>query len=139
MRIVPGPRYVTVGFDGSPNSAAALRRAAAEARERHARLDVVRVIPPGPVLRRPLAWLRLRDEVARLVPRAQHVSTRLRIARGDSGTELIRLADRAEVLVIGARVNSRHGAPLGGDTVPSVLSNAHCTVIICADGAEEVV
>jgi nucleotide-binding universal stress UspA family protein len=137
MQVVPGQRYVVTGFDGSPNSAVALRRAAAEARERHARLDVVRVIPrEGGPLRKPLAWLRLRNEVARLLPRAQHVTTRLRIARGDAGAQLIRLADRAEVLVVGARVNAAHGTPLGGDTVPAVLSSAPCQVIVCADGAE---
>lgn len=138
MPFVPGPRYVAVGFDGSPNSAEALRRAALEARERHARLDVVRVVPPGSLMRRSLAWFRLREEVARLVPGAQHVSTRLRIVCGDPGPELVRSADRADVLVVGARLNSRHGSPLGGDTVPTVLSNAHCAVIVCENGAEDV-
>src|SRR5262245_29984890 len=117
MQVIPGPRYVIAGFDGSPNSVEALRRAATEARERHARLDVVRVIPRGGLLRRPAAWFRLRDEVARFVPRTQHISTRLRIAQGDPGTQLARLADRAEVLVVGARLNSSHGRPFGGDTV----------------------
>ena len=138
MHIIPGPRYVLVGFDGSPNSAVALRRAAAEARRRHARLDVVRVISrDGGPLRGPKAWFRLRDEVARLLPRTQHVTTRLRIARGEPGAQLARLARRAEVLVVGSRLNSRHGALFGGDTVPTVLSNARCGVIICEDGAED--
>ena len=136
MQVIPGPRYVIAGFDGSPNSVEALRRAATEAKERHARLDVVRVIPrSGGVLRGPAAWLRLRDEVARLIPRTQHISTRLRIARGDPGTQLTRLADRAEVLVIGARLNAQHGKPFGGDTVPAVLSNARCNVILCDNGS----
>jgi len=135
MQVIPGPRYVLTGFDGSPNSTVALRRAANEARERHARLDVVRVIPrSGGFVRMPATWLRLRGEVARLVPRAQHVSTRLRVVRGDAAEQLTRLAHRADVLVVGARVNSRHGAPLGGDTVPAVLSGAPCKVIVCDDG-----
>ncbi len=138
MHVVPGPRYVTVGYDGSPNSAVALRRAAAEARRRHARLDVVRVIPRGGgLLRTPRAWLRLRNEVARLLPRAQHIATRLRIARGEAGAELPKLAERAELLVIGARLNARHGTPLGGETVPAVLSAAPCEVIVCEDEAGE--
>jgi nucleotide-binding universal stress UspA family protein len=129
---LPGPRCVTVGYDGSQNSTVALRRAAEEARRRHARLDVVRVIPRiGGFLRTPAAWLRLRNEVAGLIPRAQHITTRLRIVRGDAGVELPRIAQRAEVLVIGARLNARHGKPLGGDTVPAVLSAAPCEVIVC--------
>jgi nucleotide-binding universal stress UspA family protein len=135
MQVIPGPRYVLTGFDGSPNSAVALRRAANEARERHARLDVVRVIPrSGGFVRTPAAWLRLRGEVARLLPRTQHLSTRLRVVRGDAAEQLTRLANHADVLVVGARVNSRHGSPLGGETVPAVLSGAPCKVIVCDDG-----
>jgi nucleotide-binding universal stress UspA family protein len=137
MQVIPGPRYVLAGFDGSPNSAEALRRAAAEARERHARLDVVRVIPRNGIMHRVTEWLRLRGEVARLLPRTQHISTRLRIAHGDAGTQLTRLSDRAELLVVGARLNSHHGTPLGGDTVPALLSNARCEVIVCENGARE--
>jgi nucleotide-binding universal stress UspA family protein len=136
MHVIPGPRHVVIGFDGSPNSAVALRRAAAEARERHARLDVVRVIPRADgFVRVPATWLRLRNEVARLVSRTQHVSTRLRVVRGDAGEQLTRLARNADVLVVGARLNSRHGTPLGGDTVPAILSGAPCKVIVCDDGA----
>ncbi|MCW2948587.1 MAG: universal stress protein [Actinoallomurus sp.] len=132
MQTIPRPRYVIIGFDGSANSTAALERAAAEAQQRHARLDVVRVIPrAGGLLRMPAAWLRLRNEVARVLPRARHITTRLRIARGDAGTELPRLAGHAEVLVIGACLNTRHGTPLGGETVPAVLSAALCEVIVC--------
>jgi len=76
MQVIPGPRYVIDGFDGSPNYVEALQRAATEARERHARLDIVRVIPHDGLLRRPTAWFRLREKVARLVPRTQHISTR---------------------------------------------------------------
>lgn len=138
MHVVPGPRYVAVGYDGSPNSAAALRRAAAEAQQRHARLDVIRVIPKaGGPLRWPGAWLRLRKEVARLLPRLQHISTRLRIGRGDAAGELCRMAERAELLVIGARVNARHGQPLGGHTVPNVLSAAPCKVIVCENESSD--
>lgn len=138
MHLVPGPRYVAIGYDGSPNSAAALRRAATEAQRRHARLDVIRVIPrEGGLRRTPAAWLRLRKEVARLLPRLQHVTTRLRIGRGETGTELCRMAGRAELLVIGARVNARHGTPLGGETVPAVLSAAPCEVIVCENQATD--
>jgi nucleotide-binding universal stress UspA family protein len=133
MHVIPGPRYVTVGYDGSSNSAVALRRAATEAQRLNARLDVVHVIPHGGFLQASTAWLRLRNDVARLIPRAQHVTTRLRIARGDVGTELAKLAQRAEVLVIGAGPDSRRDTPLGGETVPAVLSAVACKVIVCGD------
>jgi nucleotide-binding universal stress UspA family protein len=138
MQVIPGPRFVAVGYDGSPNSAVALRRAAAEARRRHARLDVIRVIPrAGGIRRTPAAWLRLRREVARLVPRLQHASTRLRIARGETGAELCRMAERAELLVIGARVHSGYGELLGGETVPAVRSRSSCNVIVCENQRDE--
>lgn len=163
MRIIPAHRCVIVGVDGSPNSIAALRRAAAEAKRRGARLDVVRVagdrghghrghghraqgrghgrrqghrhgqwiFSPGRVA----AWLRLRRLVARELPRAQHVTTRLRIAYGSPAGVLIRAADRAELLVIGARGHTPHGGLLGGDTVPRVLAACPSEVIVCADHA----
>ncbi|GAA2107719.1 universal stress protein [Actinomadura alba] len=132
MPVIPGPRYVLIGFSGSPNSYAALNRAAAEAQKRHARLDVVRVIPAtGGRLRTPAAWLRLRNDVARVLPRTQHLTTRLRIARGDVATELNRLARRADVLFLGARQTSAAANPLGGATVHALLSSSPCHVVIC--------
>lgn len=138
MQIFPDHRRIVVGVDGSPNSLAALWRAANEAERRHARLDVYRVRPEG----RPMSfigslneWLRLRSLVARELPAARHPMTRLHIAHGDPATALIKAAGRAEVLVIGAREHSEHGNPLGGATVPAVLSGAPCEVTVCADHA----
>lgn len=139
MRIIPAQRCVIVGVDGSPNSLAALRRAAEEAKRRGARLDVVRVLTgqaerifsPG----RAVAWLRLRRLVARELPRTQHVTTRLRIAYGSPAGVLIRAADRAELLVVGARGASPHGSLLGGETVPRVLAASPCEVVVCANQA----
>jgi nucleotide-binding universal stress UspA family protein len=138
MWVMPEHRSVVVGVDGSPNSMAALRRAAREALDRHARLDVVRVLEAdGATTPRPLRtareWLRLRRLVAGAIPRAQHLSTRLRVVRGGPGEALARAAEHAELLVIGARVHSEHGNPLGGDTVPVVRERARCQIVICAD------
>ncbi|MFB4300877.1 universal stress protein [Actinomadura sp. NTSP31] len=138
MQILLEHRAVVVGVDGSPNSLAALRRAAREAVERRARLDVIRVVNPGAdAMPRPLRtakeWLRLRDLVAHAVPRTQHLTTRLKIAHGRPGEVLAKAAEHAELLVIGARVNSEHGNPFGGDTVPVARELARCPVVICAD------
>ncbi|HEY8478390.1 MAG TPA: universal stress protein [Spirillospora sp.] len=138
MFVVPEHRSVVVGVDGSPNSMVALRRAAREALDRRARLDVVHVLAPGEA-RAPRAlrglgeWLRLRRLVARAIPRSQRLTTRLRVLRGEPGRALVEAAANAELLVIGARVNSEHGNPLGGDTVPVVRKHARCWTVICAD------
>ncbi|QKG27125.1 universal stress protein [Actinomadura verrucosospora] len=134
MQVMPEHRAVVVGVDGSPNSLAALRRAAREAVERHARLDVVRVLPSatGP-LRTAGEWLRLRGLAARAVPRTQHLTTRLLVRRGRPGVALAEAAEHAELLVVGARANSGIGNPFGGDTVPVVRGLARCPVVICAD------
>jgi nucleotide-binding universal stress UspA family protein len=137
MRIIPTQRCVLVGVDGSPNSIAALHRAADEAKRRGARLDVVNVISDRRegVFSRAAAWFRLRRLVARELPRTQHITTRLRIAYGNPAGVLIRVASRAELVLVGARGSSAHGNLIGGDTVPRVLSAAPCKVIICADQA----
>jgi nucleotide-binding universal stress UspA family protein len=139
MWVMPEHRSVVVGVDGSPNSMAALHRAAREALDRHARLDVVRVLEtdgaaaPPRLVRTAREWSRLRRLVARSIPRAQHLNTRLRVVRGAPGEALARAAEHAELLVIGARVHSEHGNPLGGDTVPVVRERARCPIVICAD------
>jgi nucleotide-binding universal stress UspA family protein len=142
MRVIPAQRCVIVGVDGSPNSIAALHRAATEAARRSARLDVVQVVDRQrragalPGLTRLAAWLRLRNLVARELPRSQHVTTRLRIAFGSPPGALIRAAAKAELLLVGARGHSEHGGDLlGGDTVRRLLAAAPCEVIICADQA----
>jgi nucleotide-binding universal stress UspA family protein len=139
MRIIPAHRCVLVGVDGSPNSIAALHRAADDAKRRSARLDVIRVVGDrGRWIFSPAriaAWLRLRRLVARELPRTQHVTTRLRIAYGSPAGVLIRAADRAELLVVGAREHASHGSLLGGDTVPRVLAASPCEVVVCANQA----
>ncbi|MFB4319259.1 universal stress protein [Actinomadura sp. 21ATH] len=138
MQVLPAQRCVIVGVDGSPNSIAALRKAAAEARLRQARLEVVRILVPGSAAcsgprERLKEWLRLRSVVARTVPFSQHVTTRLRIARGRPGEVLSAAAAHGELVVIGARSHSEYGNPLGGDTVPAVWEHTRCELIICAD------
>jgi nucleotide-binding universal stress UspA family protein len=134
MPNLPRHRRIVAGVDGSPNSLAALRRAAAEAQRRHTSLDVIRVLPGGRL--RSFAgtgseWLRLRALVARTLPADQHLTTRLHLSHGDPAAALIKAARDADLLVIGARENSLHGDPLGGHTVPAVLSEIPCEVIVC--------
>ncbi|WP_344949041.1 universal stress protein [Actinomadura miaoliensis] len=136
---MPGPRCVVVGVDGSPNSIAALRRAAAEARRRHAVLDVIHVLGPRGsrprLVRAVVEWLRLRRLAAREIPRSRQISTRLRVPFGDPGQVLTAASRRAELLVVGAREHSEHGNPLGGAIVSAVLDRSACEVVVCADQA----
>ncbi|MEO5876714.1 MAG: universal stress protein [Streptosporangiaceae bacterium] len=136
MRIVAKKRTVVVGVDGSPNSMAALRRGAAEAERREARLDVVQVVPASSgwtVLGNARHWLHLRSLVSAALPTAQHITTRLRIAHGEPAAALTKAARGAELLVVGAREHSEQGRPLGGSTVPAVISGSPCEVVVCAD------
>ncbi|MQA79646.1 MAG: hypothetical protein GEV10_14395 [Streptosporangiales bacterium] len=135
------PRSVLVGVDGTPNSIAALRRAAVEARHRRAVLEAVYVVEPGwqtgtstgtgAVVSSARATLR--HTVETVVGARPDFSVKLRVVIGDPGEILPRLADRAELLVIGARSDPECLHPLGGATVPAVLGSSPCEVVVCAD------
>lgn len=135
------PRSVLVGVDGTPNSIAALRRAATEARRRRAVLEAVYVLQPdmragnSPGTDRVASSARatLQHTVETVVGTRPDVPVKLRVVLGDPGEVLPRLADRAELLVIGARSDPEHLHPLGGVTIPAVLGSSPCEVVVCAD------
>lgn len=109
-------RHLLVGFDGSPNSRVALRRAAVVARHDHARLTVIlvlNVLRPAfagaftgarvPVERMELtASEELRRAVKELPP---DVSVTSRVVQGSPGPVLAREAQRlsADAVIIGSR------------------------------------
>ncbi|MEO3809008.1 universal stress protein [Sphaerisporangium sp. B11E5] len=121
------PEYVVVGMDDSPHALAALRRAGEEAREREARLDVVRVGREGEVVT-DAARRALDDLVASVLSAAGSVAVRCLIAAGRPGEVLTRHAADAALLVIGAGYGQR---PLDGSTVTAVLRSAPCPVLVC--------
>lgn len=128
------PRRVVVGVDWSPNSLAALRRAGAQARQRHAELDVVHVIPDdADAFTAASARATLRGVTGRVLPDDMEVPVRLRVEPGNPATVLLVVSAGAELLIIGAREHSEQGNIFGGYTVPRVLGNASCQVDICAD------
>lgn len=133
MAPTPEPRCVLVGVDGSPNSIAALRRAAVETVRRHAMLDIVCVVPDAlDHGQAEAARGRLNDMVVSVLGDETRFPIRQRMVSGEAGDVLPELATHSELLVIGARVNSEHGAPLSGDIVPDVLRHSPCEVVICA-------
>jgi nucleotide-binding universal stress UspA family protein len=95
-------RVVVVVVDGSPESGAALRQAASQARQRNALLDIVCIVPdgtdgPSSVLAR----VKLGELTRRECPYGMGVPVRLRVERGDPQSVLPEVAAEAELLING--------------------------------------
>jgi len=77
-------RVVVVVVDGSPESGAALRQAASQARQRNALLDIVCIVADGTAGPASiLAKVRLGEFTRRECPHGMGVPVRLRVERGD--------------------------------------------------------
>jgi nucleotide-binding universal stress UspA family protein len=127
-------RHVVVGVDGSPNSLAALRRAAGQACQRGAGIEIVYVIPAGSEPAAASAGYAMLAMAERCVaPEGFHVPSRRTVDLGDPAEVLAHRSAGAELLVIGGRFHSGHGNLLGGDVVPYCLNHSSCQVDICAD------
>ena len=132
-------RRIVVGVDGSPNSIAALHRAVNEARDLAAALEVVLVIPEPPEPGGLAAGLeRISQILAREYPGPLQVPVIRRVEHGHPAKVLVRLAEGAQLLVLGARAHSEAGNPLGGDVVPACLNCALCPIAICADQGQHI-
>jgi hypothetical protein len=95
-------RVVVVVVDGSPESGAALRQAASQARQRNALLDIVVIVPDstdGPAST--LARVKLGEFTRHECPYGMGVLVRLRVERGDPQTVLREVAAEAELLING--------------------------------------
>jgi len=133
MNAAANPRRVVLGLDGSPNSVAALRRAVTEARRLGATLDAVLILPGDPEPEAYAAGLRLlAGTLNREFPDGLGVPVRRVVEHGRPTDVLVRLADGASLLVLGARAHSEAGNPLGGDVVPVCLSRVRCPLAVCA-------
>jgi nucleotide-binding universal stress UspA family protein len=125
---------VVVGVDGSPNSIAALRRAARQARRRLSELMIVYVIPVGSgAVEAEAAGDTLSGAVQAAFPDGLRMAAGRRVERGEPAKVLVWLSRRAELLVIGSRTSPTHDHILGGPTVSHCLDYAYCPVDICAD------
>ena len=126
-------RCIVVGVDGSPNSLAALQRAACLGRERSAGLAIVYVIPADSSPAAETSGYELLGmSVGSIAPHGLGVPADRVVARGDPARKLVELSAAAELLVIGGRIHCEHGNLLGGDVVPYCLAHANCPVAICA-------
>lgn len=138
---------VVAGVDGSPNSAAALRRAIMEARRRGAELDIVYVLVSGPGDvagggADPAAVRHGHDVLTKMASEVcgggldvggLDVPVRQRVEPGVPAKVLVAVSEGAQLLVIGARAHSESGNLFGGETVPYCLDHAPCRVDVCAD------
>jgi Universal stress protein family len=96
----PAQRRVVVGVDGSPGSDEAFVRAASQARQRNALLDVICVIPGDADARAAImARVMLGELTRRACPLGAGAVMRLSVERGDPEVVLPRLGAGAEVLI----------------------------------------
>jgi len=122
---------VVARIDGSPGSLATLRRAVAQARLRHAALEVVDAIPDNASAGAEAeACAMLERMIAQEYPEGLTVPVRCRVERGEPAQVLARASAGAELLVMCA--DSRPGddeAP--GDILRRVLRTVSCPVDTC--------
>jgi nucleotide-binding universal stress UspA family protein len=141
--VPPRYRHILVAYDGSPEADLALAHAVAIAQTSRARLALVTVVPPPPLL----AWqapgglqgmhdsqqseldLRLRA-AADLVPDDLSLTTRL--LDGDPARELLRAAREGDhdVIVMGSRGRGRVSAAVLGSVSNHVMHEADVPVIV---------
>jgi len=140
---VPRYRHVLVAFDGSPEAELALAHAIAMAQVYRARLRIVAVVPPPPML----AWQapggmqgvhdaeqRELDKHLRAaadsVPDDLSVTTQL--LDGDPAREVLRMAREGDhdVIVLGSRGRGRVTAALLGSVSNRVMHDASVPVIV---------
>lgn len=108
----PADRRVVVGVDGSPGSAAAFVRAASQARQRNATLDVVYVLPEDADARAAiLARVMLGEFTRRVCPYGVGAPVRFRVERGNPQAVLLLVSAGAELLIIGHEDFPNTGTP----------------------------
>ena len=118
-------RVVVVVVDGSPESGAALRQAASQARQRNALLDIVCIVPDGtdgPASI--LARVKLGEFTRHECPHGMGVPVRLRVERGDPQLMLPQVAAEAELLINGlprpAAADDELQTPAGTSAAPTI-------------------
>jgi len=145
------PDTIVVGVDGSPESLAALRWAADEARLRGARLVAVHAwlfapppevgapgmfpVPafdlPGAVeAERDAAETDLGAALANAFPEGAPVEVESKLVEDDAGEALVRESKQADLVVVGSRGRSGIAAALLGSISKHVVDHAPCPVVV---------
>lgn len=138
-------RRVVVGTDGSPNSIAAIRMAADEAKMRGAELHVVHAwtfqpappafapVPPlGPTLeeQESSAGRILSDAVREALGDEPDMVVVERLVNGPAGEVMQEVGRDAELLVLGARGHSGFLGVLLGSTALTAVKHAPCPILV---------
>lgn len=142
-------RTIGVGFDGSPEAEMALEAAVATAQATGARLDVTRVVQ----LAVPIGgWAPGTAMVVVETERTMHKEAKEQVAQvierigvdavghtlgGAAHTELARLSERVDLLVVGSRSYGPLRRLLLGSTSSKLVREAACPVIALPRGAAE--
>jgi nucleotide-binding universal stress UspA family protein len=141
--VPPRYRHVLVAYDGSPEADLALVHAVAIAQTYHARLALVTVVPPPPLL----SWqapggtvgihdAQQKDLDVRLRAAADRVpddlSLTTRLLDGDPAREILRAARDGDhdVIVMGSRGRGRVSAAVLGSVSNHVMHEADVPVIV---------
>jgi len=135
-------RYgVAVGVDGSDQGCMAVRYAAVEAERLRLPLDVVHVLPadvPVVTSRLSVPEASLQRHGADILAQAHQVASqvsptlevRTHLRSGGRTRELLAVAERAELLVIGSRSPRTFDHVWTGGTVTGVASSASCPLVV---------
>jgi nucleotide-binding universal stress UspA family protein len=137
---------IVVGIDGSPQSHAALRFAASEARLRGASLHLVHAwsVPYVPVSTAPFVVVGGLPELERAVAEQGEIVLReateavdlsgieveLEVARGNAAHALVQAAAGAELLVVGSRGHGGFTGLLLGSVSQACAHHAPCPVVV---------
>lgn len=139
----PHYRHVLVAYDGSPDAALALEHAIALAQTSHARLTLLAVVPPAPLM----AWQAPGGTRALHESEQTEVEKTLRAAAddvpddlplttrlldGDPAREILRAAadGRHDVIVLGSRGRGRITSAMLGSVSNHVMHEASVPVIV---------
>jgi nucleotide-binding universal stress UspA family protein len=140
-------RTILVAVDGSPDAAAALAHAASLARDQHARLIVLTVVPPAPpqsvspagALPPPVdserTFARILREAVDTLPADIGVQTRL--CRGKPARRILEVAQESgcDLIVMGFHGHGRLHHALMGSVSDSVLRHSGLPVLLMRAGA----
>jgi nucleotide-binding universal stress UspA family protein len=134
MSVTMRPRKIIVGLGDSVNSFVTLRRAHVEASSHNAEVCIVHVIPEGSSTRQEaMAERQISTLIRQYASLEVKERSRIQIERGEPGPILVRMSERADLLIIGACETSDKRGIFSGSVVSFCLNRSSCPVHVCAD------